>query len=337
MNYAPCILGIYSAHIQGHKNYDMKIEKDTQKNVFLRWISVLVGKLLTLNLKIWNKKKKPIEIKNIESGVNLQGLSEQDITKALHDKTSKNSKPPKKPKKINPFFAVIVILCIIFGGGYVYAKLFSNKNKTTVDTAILALEKSPIKNPSPSSVTELPKEDIPGLDNPRAKNIQTFNHTLPDDNVSKENEDSSMYKQFCNVNKATLRNNIKFIADTNYDFAYLEKKYKKNDVFSGLSRNDITVGMVYFKDANTRVIELLDSKQNKCLIDLPWHQGLEITVYFDGIDVKEKLTGNITTYLPGEKFSFVTLKTINPKEKTATFETPAGKTIYSNNTSEEDR
>lgn len=340
MNYACYALAIQKVVLQRSQAFHIDAIQGVEKKNFRTRIIAFFNKFSTFKFNI---KKRKMHQMNIGADVvtsiqALSGLNEDEITRTLNNKQSNNSKPPKKPKKINPFFALILILVVIFGGGYIYAKLFSNKNTKTVDTAVAALEKSSIKNQSSSTVTELPKEEAPGLDNPKTNNIQTFNHTLPDDtNNPKDNEDSSMYKQFCNANKSVLRSNIKFIANTNYDFAYLEKKYKKNDAFNGLSRNDITVGMVYFKDANTRVIELLDGKQNKCLIDLPWHQGLEITVYFDGIDVKEQLTGNVTTYLPGEKFSFVTLKTIDPKQKNATFETPAGKTIYSNDMNGEDR
>lgn len=334
MNYACHFLAVQTVMSQRSQNFHIDAMQGVEKKNFRTRINTFFNKIFTFKFDI--KKRKTHQL-NIETGVNLSGLNESDITRTLNNKPNNNPKPPRKPKKINPVFALLVILVIIFGGGYIYAKLFSNKNTKTIDAAVTALEKSPIKSQTSSTVTELPKEEVQGIDNPRANNIQTFNHTLPDDTSgTKENEDSSMYKQFCNANKSALRSNIKFIANTNYDFAYLEKKYKKNDAFSGLSRNDITVGMVYFKDANTRVIELLDGKQNKCLIDLPWYQGLEITVYFDGIDVKEQLTGNVTTYLPGEKFSFVTLKAIDPKQKTATFETPAGKTIYNNNMNGED-
>jgi hypothetical protein len=125
-----------------------------------------------------------------------------------------------------------------------------------------------------------------------------------------------------------LLNNIEFILDREYAFSYLGKKYKMGDVFKGLSR-DLIIKEVYFKNSNERFITFADAKNNLCSVSVPWDKGLKIKIFFDAIDVTENLTGNTETYLVGDVFSFVRIKTIN--ETGAELETPAGTLFYKAN------
>lgn len=280
-------------------------------------------------------------------------FSALELVKNQQQNKTINSKKKNKKVPMLFFISAPLIALALFG---MYKNITSPNSKKdheqTIAKAVTDIKKTePTKTetkkkdmfslPSNESTSNTSKdEEMPPLPTTVNENGNTqVSSSVPDvkanihnqvSQLQQPDESSLLLKKFCNSNKVNIETGIGFLMDENYALVFSGRKLKIGDSFVGLSRNDLVLKGVNYISSGFRLVTLGDNLGNTCEFSIPWHNGLDIKVLFDALDIKENISGNLKTILPGESFSGVRLLDIVEQQNQlmAKISTPAETLFY---------
>lgn len=328
-----------------------KQKKSFMSKIFENFHEILFKKNESKNLVMdeKNSKKDKKKMKHHEE-INLSAL---ELVKNQQQNKSTNSK--KKSKKVPMLFFILApLIALAFFGMYknITSPGAKKDHEQTIAKAVTDIKKTePTKTepkkrdifslPSGDSIANTAKDEempplpatAPSNGNAEIKRDTTVEQAVMQNQTSQpqqQDESSLLLRKFCNSNKINIEAGIGFLIDENFALVFSGRKLKIGDPFVGLSRNDLFLKNVNFASNGTRIITLADGIGNTCEFSVPWHNGLDIKVLFDALDIKETISGNLKTILPGEGFSGVKLLDIIEQQNQlmAKISTPAETLLY---------
>lgn len=322
--------GLYAAQANALKPESKESETEKSKKSFF---SKIFGNLFSRSRNDTSPKKE--ELKEQKEDFSKQLVSPDDL---VSKKQQPDDKQKKKKNKVSVvkiiIVATLVLVAVIFGKEFIknylkaskqnitstsFSKENTNADKTnSVNTNSMFTKISPPVEQKNNTLAEPTIERAKESASKMSTDQQDKTSAIIDANT----EESNLFKQFCNVNKQNIANNILFMLDSDFEFVYMGKKYRQGDVLSGISRDNLKIGVVFFSSLTMKTIKIDGPNGNSCEVNAPWNQGLAIETFFDALDVTEKFSGKKITIMPGETFSYVEL--ISATEKIAELKTPLG-------------